>query len=93
MTANSSSVYEAAYPKLYQVADGVLALNNFGSWGNVLGPMMGVNLAEALAAGRLAACLLPLETPKAVPCPGLFETKIRRVLIPAARWADRFHLV
>lgn len=93
MTANSSSVYEAAYPKLYQVADGVLALNNFGSWGNVLGPMMGVNLADALVAGRLAHCLLPLETPRAVQFPGLFETKIRRVLIPAARWADRFNLV
>lgn len=93
MTANSSSVYDACYPKLYQVADGVLALNNFGSWGNVLGPMMGVNLADALVAGRLANCLLPLETPKAVQFPGLFETKIRRVLIPAARWADKFNLV
>ncbi|MNZ60421.1 Gamma-glutamylputrescine oxidoreductase [compost metagenome] len=93
MTANSSSVYDACYPKLYRVADGVLALNNFGSWGNVLGPMLGVNLADSLVGDRLGDCLLPLETPKAVQFPGLFETKIRRVLIPAARWADRFHLV
>ncbi|WP_280372582.1 FAD-dependent oxidoreductase [Pseudomonas sp. BN411] len=93
MTANSSSVYDASYPKLYRAAEGVLALMNFGSWGNVMGPMLGVNLADALASDRLQDCLLPLETPKAVQCPGLFETKIRRVLIPAARWADRFNLV
>ena len=93
MTANSSSVYDACYPKLYRVADGVLALNNFGSWGNVLGPLLGVNLADALVGGRLQDCVLPLETPRAVQFPGLFETKIRRVLIPAARWADKFNLV
>ncbi|MFZ6049859.1 NAD(P)/FAD-dependent oxidoreductase [Pseudomonas sp. CR3202] len=93
MTANSSSDYEASYPKLYRVADGVLALINFGSWGNVMGPMMGTNLADALAGDRFQDCLLPLETPKAVQFPGLFETKIRRVLIPAARLADRLNLV
>ncbi|WP_280291732.1 FAD-dependent oxidoreductase [Pseudomonas sp. BN417] len=93
MTANSSSLYEAAYPKLYRVADGVLALMNFGSWGNVMGPMMGANLAQALASDRPQDFLLPLETPQAVRFPGLFETKIRRVLIPAARWADRLDLV
>ncbi|MBT8766013.1 NAD(P)/FAD-dependent oxidoreductase [Metapseudomonas boanensis] len=93
MTANSSSLYEAAYPKLYQVADGVLALMNFGSWGNVMGPMMGANLGQALASDRPQDFLLPLETPQAVHFPGLFETKIRRVLIPAARWADKLNLV
>ncbi|MNF35742.1 Gamma-glutamylputrescine oxidoreductase [compost metagenome] len=93
MTANSSSLYEAGYPKLYRVADGVLALMNFGSWGNVMGPMMGANLAQALASDRPQDFLLPLETPQAVQFPGLFETKIRRVLIPAARLADRLNLV
>jgi hypothetical protein len=35
--------------QLFQVADGVLALMNLGSWGNVLGPLLGMNDAEALA--------------------------------------------
>ncbi|UVE17980.1 FAD-binding oxidoreductase [Pseudomonas sp. LS44] len=93
MTANSSAVYEDSYPKLYQLADGVLALNNFGSWGNLMGPMMGINLADALVRDRPDDCLLPLETPKAVQCPSLYETKIRRVLIPLARLADKFNRI
>lgn len=93
MTANASSVYDECYPKLYDVADGVLALMNFGSWGNVMGPLMGMNLAQAICDDRPQDCLLPLEKAKAVRFPGLFETKIRRVLIPMARIADRFSLV
>ncbi|SDH70849.1 NAD(P)/FAD-dependent oxidoreductase [Pseudomonas panipatensis] len=93
MTANSSAVYEASYPKLFQVADGVLALMNLGSWGNVMGPLLGMSLAGALAEDRPDAALLPLETPRAVRFQGLFETKIRRVMIPVARLADRLKLV
>lgn len=93
MTANSSTVYEAAYPQFYRVAEGVLALLNLGSWGNVMGPLLGLHLAEALVADRPDQLLLPLREPRAVRCAGLFETKIRRVLIPAARLADRLGLV
>ena len=92
MTANSSHHYDQCYPKLYQVANGVHGLMNFGSWGNLLGPMMGMSLANALADGRLDDCVLPIETPHKVRFPGLFETKIRRTLIPIARVADRFDL-
>ncbi|MGQ7958048.1 NAD(P)/FAD-dependent oxidoreductase [Pseudomonas sp. SP16.1] len=93
MTANSSSVYDAAYPQFYQVDKGVLALLNLGSWGNLMGPLLGRHLAEVLVTGRLDRLLLPLREPRAVRCSGLFETKIRRVLIPAARLADRLGLV
>lgn len=93
MTANSSTVYEAAYPQFYQAAEGVLALLNLGSWGNVMGPLLGMHLAQVLADDRLDKLLLPLQKPRAVHCAGLFETKIRRVLIPAARLADRLGLV
>jgi hypothetical protein len=65
---------------------------NFGSWGNLQGPMMGMSFAHALADGRLDDCVLPIEKPQAVRFPGLFETKIRRTLIPIARLADRFNL-
>ncbi len=92
MTANSSHHYDKCYPKLYQVANGVHGLMNFGSWGNLLGPMMGMSLAHAIADGRLEDCVLPIETPQAVRFPRLFETKIRRTLIPIARVADHFDL-
>lgn len=92
MTANSSHHYDKCYPKLYQVANGVHALMNFGSWGNLLGPMMGMSLAHALADGRLDDCVLPIEKPQAVRFPSLFQSKIRRTLIPIARLADRFDL-
>ncbi|MFV3308399.1 NAD(P)/FAD-dependent oxidoreductase [Pseudomonas sp. NY15181] len=93
MTANSSSAYDAAYPKLYQVEQGVLALMNLGSWGNLMGPLLGMDLARALVADRPDDAILPLEQPQSVRLPGRFETKIRRVLIPAARLADRLDLV
>lgn len=92
MTANSSHHYDKCYPKLYDVANGVYGLMNFGSWGNLMGPMMGKSLANALADGRIEDCVLPLEKPQSVRFPGLFETKIRRTLIPIARVADRFDL-
>lgn len=92
MTANSSHHYDKCYPKLYQVAKGVHGLMNFGSWGNLQGPMMGMNLAHAIADGRIDDCVLPIEKPQAVRFPSLFETKIRRTLIPIARVADRFDL-
>ena len=49
MTANSAPAYQAGGHKLYRVADGVLALMNFGAGGNVVGPMLGMILAHALA--------------------------------------------
>jgi glycine/D-amino acid oxidase-like deaminating enzyme len=90
MTANSSSSYDDGHPRLYQVADGVLALMNLGTWGNLLGPLLGMNVAHALADDRPQDFLLPLEAPSAVASPGRFEFKIRRVLIPMARLLDRF---
>lgn len=89
MTANPTPGYQAGFPKLYQMADGVLALMNFGAGGNVLGPVLGMNLAHAIAADRPDDMLLPLETPVAVHRPGRFEFKIRRVMIPSARLIDR----
>jgi glycine/D-amino acid oxidase-like deaminating enzyme len=92
MTSNSSSVYREDYPQLFQVDDGVLALMNLGSWGNVVGPLLGMNLAEALADDRPGACVLPIERPAAVRFPRLFELKIRYLLVPAARVIDRLGL-
>ena len=93
ITANPTPAYQAGAPKLYRVADGVLALMNFGAGGNVLGPMLGRNLAHALADERPQDILLPQATPVALASPGRFEFKIRRVMIPLARCLDRFESV
>ncbi|MGE8365934.1 MAG: NAD(P)/FAD-dependent oxidoreductase [Pseudomonadales bacterium] len=92
MTANSSSVYHADYPKLYHVADGVLALMNLGTWGNVMGPQLGMNVAQALASDRQQDFILPLEAPEPVRFQRLFEFKTRHLMIPAARLIDRLNL-
>ncbi|QQX89156.1 FAD-binding oxidoreductase (plasmid) [Cupriavidus necator] len=92
ITANSSSVYHADYPKLYQVDDGVLALMNLGTWGNVMGPQLGLSLAQSLASERLDDCVLPLERPEPVRFQRLFEFKTRHLMIPVARVIDRINL-
>lgn len=93
MTANSSSVYGAEYPKLYQVDDGVLALMNLGTWGVFLGPLLGRNLAHALADDRMADSVIPIETPEEIRFRKRYELKIRNVLIPAGRVVDRFNIL
>ncbi|MBS0324761.1 MAG: FAD-binding oxidoreductase [Proteobacteria bacterium] len=88
VTASSSHVYHQDYAKYYRVDDNVFALMNLGTWGNVMGPLLGQSLARALAAGRPEDCVLPLEAPRPVKSPGLFEFKVRRLMIPAARLLD-----
>ncbi|QDX82796.1 FAD-dependent oxidoreductase [Denitratisoma sp. DHT3] len=88
VTASSSHVYHEDYAKYYRVDDNVFALMNLGTWGNVMGPLLGQSLARALAAGRPEECVLPLEAPKPVRLPSIFEFKVRRLMIPAARLVD-----
>lgn len=88
MTFSSAS----HYPQCFQLGDGVLALVNTGTWGNVIGPLLGRNLAESLAADQPEHFVLPYEKPAALASPGSFEFKIRRVLIPLADLADRMGL-
>jgi glycine/D-amino acid oxidase-like deaminating enzyme len=92
MTSQSSSVYREDYPQLFEVDDGVLALLNLGTWGNALGPILGLDLARALADERPGACMLPMQRPARVGFPRLFELKIRYLLVPAARVVDRLGL-
>ena len=92
VTNSSSHVYHNDFAKLYQVADGVMALMNLGTWGNLMGPLLGMNLAQAIAAERPQDLLIPVDVPSAVRFPGWFEFKIRYLMVPAARLADRFGL-
>lgn len=93
LTESSSSDYHRDYPKIYDLAPGVTALANLGTWGNVLGPLLGMNFAEALASERPSDLVLPVERPSAVRSQHAFELKIRYVLIPAARLANRLGLI
>ena len=90
MTASSSASHDASVPQLYRVADGVLALMNLGTWGNLLGPLLGMNLAHALADDRPQDLVLPVSEPVPAARPQGLEFSIRRIMIPAARMIDRF---
>lgn len=93
MTASSSSVYHADYPKLYRVDEGVISLMNLGTWGVFLGPLLGMDLANALVEGRLDRTVLPMTDPEPVRFAGSFKYKIRYGLIPAGRIIDRFNIL
>jgi glycine/D-amino acid oxidase-like deaminating enzyme len=80
------------YPKLYSPAPGVFALVNLGAWGNVMAPLLGMNLANALAADSPSELVLPIEPLHAVKYPMALELSVRRLLIPAAKLADRLGL-
>lgn len=81
------------YPKLYSPAPGIFALVNLGAWGNVMAPLLGMNLASALASETLSELVLPIETPRAVKHPMALEFSVRQLLIPAAKVADRIGLI
>ena len=89
MTSSTSATLHADFPGLYQIADGVVGLMNLGTWGNVMGPLLGRNVAQALAEERPQDFMFPLRAPHAVRFPRLFEIKIRHLLVPAARCIDR----
>ncbi|MBW2421665.1 MAG: FAD-binding oxidoreductase, partial [Deltaproteobacteria bacterium] len=90
--ASSSSVLHEDYPKFFKVDEGVLGFMNLGTWGNVMGPLLGMHLAHAIADERLDDLVLPLEKPTPVRFRNAFELKIRYGLMPLARMADRFQL-
>lgn len=93
VTHSSSVVHHEDYPKLYDLGDGMTGILNVGTWGNVLGPLVGFNLADCLADERPQDLVLPMETPVGVARPRAFAIKIRYLLIPLARILDRFGLV
>lgn len=83
-TFNSSN----NYPKLYSPAPGIFALVNLGAWGNIMAPLLGMNLADALAADKLSDLALPIEPVRTVKHPMMLEFSVRKMLIPAAKLAD-----
>ncbi|HVN41627.1 MAG TPA: hypothetical protein VMT50_02505, partial [Steroidobacteraceae bacterium] len=92
-THSSSEVHHEDYPKLYELGPGMTGILNVGTWGNVLGPLVGLNLADALVEDRAQDLVLPLETPTPVARPRAFALKIRYLMIPLARIVDLLGLV
>ncbi len=93
MTACSSPVVRADYPKFYRVDDGVYGFMNLGTWGNMLGPLLGMNLAQTLIEDRPDKLVVPLETPAPVRFRRRLEFKVRDCLIPMARMAEATRLL
>ena len=81
------------FPGAFQLEPGVLGLMHFNAWGNVMAPLMGMALARALAADRLDTLPFPLVRPSPVSNPGKQDLVIRKLLIPAARVAQRFGII
>lgn len=66
---------------------------HFNAWGNVMAPLLGKLLGEALAADDLASLSFPVQRPQAVGFAGKHELLVRRLMIPAARLAQRLGVI
>lgn len=88
LTHSSSPVHHEDYPQLYDLGPGMIGILNLGTWGNVLGPLVGRNVADALCEERPQDLVLPLESPVRVGWPGSFAFRIRYLLMPLARTVD-----
>lgn len=84
---------DVEFPGAYELHPGLYGLMHFNAWGNVMAPLMGKLLAEALAADRPDRLPFPLARPRAVDNPGRQSRNIRRWLIPAARTAQRVGVI
>ncbi len=84
---------DVEFPGAYELRPGLYGLMHFNAWGNVMAPLMGKLLAEALAADRPDRLPFPLTRPRAVDDPGRQHRNIRRWMIPAARTAQRAGLI
>lgn len=81
------------FPGVYEVQPGVYGLMHFNAWGNVMAPLLGKLLGEALAAEDLASLPFPVTRPQAVGFAGKHELLVRRLMIPAARLAQRLGVI
>lgn len=81
------------FPGMYQLEDGIYGLMHFNAWGNVMAPLMARSLAQALRIDRLEDMPFPVVPPDAVVRPGKQEFLIRRVMIPAARLAQKVGII
>lgn len=81
------------FPGVFELQPGLYGLMYFNAWGNVMAPLMGKILAEGLASDRMHRLPFPIERPEPVIFQRRQEVLIRHLLIPAARMAQRAHII
>jgi len=79
-------------PRIYEVAPGLLALTCFSGEGNVIAPLLGRHLAEALTRGDLAGLALPVQAPSVPRWRGRYDIMLRRLGVPMLGLAERLGL-
>lgn len=81
------------FPGVFEVQRGLYGLMFFNAWGNLMAPLMGKLVADALSIDRPESLPFPLERPLAVENPGRQDKLIRHLLIPAARTGQTMGLL
>jgi len=84
---------DTEFPGTFEIAQGVYGLMHFNAWGNIMAPLMGKLFAEGLAADAMDRMPFPLTQPQAVSNPNKQQRNLRRVLLPAARTAQRLGII
>lgn len=84
---------KSQFPGFFELHPGVYGLMYFNAWGNVMAPLLGKLVAAALARGDPGTLPLPVTKPEPVSSPRKYEIVIARLLLPAARTAQRLGLI
>ena len=79
-------------PRIFEAAPGLLALTCFSGEGNVLAPLLGRHLAEALVKDDLGELALPVQAPSVPRWRGRYDFMLRKVGVPALVAAERLGL-
>jgi glycine/D-amino acid oxidase-like deaminating enzyme len=79
-------------PRVFEVSPGLLALTCFSGEGNVLAPLLGRHLAEALANDALDRLALPVRSPEVPRWRGQYDLPLRKLAIPLMKFAERLRL-
>ncbi|PLW67428.1 FAD-dependent oxidoreductase [Pseudohalioglobus lutimaris] len=84
---------EREFPGMYQLDSGIYGLMHFNAWGNVMAPLMGRSLAQAIASDSADQLPFPIVKPDLIANPGKQEFLLRSLMIPAARLAQSFGFI
>jgi len=84
---------DTEFPGTYQLAPGLFGLMHFNAWGNIMAPLMGKLFADGLAADAMDRLPFPLTRPSPVSNPDKQQRNLRRILLPAARTAQRIGII
>ena len=79
-------------PRIFEVSPGLHALTCFSGEGNVIAPLLGRHLAEALARDRLEDLALPAQPPSVPHWRGRYDFTLRKLGIPTLLFAERLGL-